>query len=145
MKRQIAGLNAADRCADQVPDGIFLVRVQKAAFRRQTQKPYYTVNMLILEPRRFADQVISSRLYCTPRTLWKLNWFLRDFGYDAELLAKNEIDDKALIDLWGVVKVSEVTVHGVSILNFDGFAPAGRWEELSVFTDSDQPGSEVSS
>src|SRR6202011_5290927 len=49
------------------------------------------------------------------------------------------------IDLWGVVKVSEVTVHGVSLLNFDGFAPAGRWEELSVFTDSDQRGSEVSS
>ena len=50
-----------------------------------------------------------------------------------------------LIDLWGVVKVSEVTIHGISILNFDGFAPAERWEELSVFTDSDQRGSEVSS
>ena len=30
MKRQITGLHAADRCAaDQVPDGIFLVRVQR--------------------------------------------------------------------------------------------------------------------
>jgi hypothetical protein len=29
MKRQISGLHAADRCAaDQIPDGIFLVRVQ---------------------------------------------------------------------------------------------------------------------
>jgi hypothetical protein len=29
MKRQITGLNAADRCAaDQIPDGVFLVRVQ---------------------------------------------------------------------------------------------------------------------
>ena len=46
--------------------------------------------------------------------MWKLSWFLRDFGYDAELLGKNEIDDKALIDLWGLVKVSEVTVHGIS-------------------------------
>ena len=55
MKRQITGLNAADRCAaDQVPDGIFLVRVQKAVFRRQAQKPYYTMSMVILEPRRFA-------------------------------------------------------------------------------------------
>jgi len=69
--------------------------------------------------------------------MWKLSWFLRDFGYDAELLGKNEIDDKALIDLWGVVKVSEVTVHGVSV-------PA-RWVELSVFTESDHSGSEVSS
>ena len=49
----------------------------------------------------------------------------------AELLGKSEIDEKALVDLWGVVKVSEVTIHGVSILNFDGFAPADRWEELS--------------
>ena len=63
-----------------------------------------------------------------------------------ELLGKNEIDDKALIDLWGVVKVSEVTVHGISVLNFDGFAPAARWEEaLQSSPKSDPRGSEVSS
>ena len=44
--------------------------------------------------------------------MWKLRWFLRDFGYDADLLGKNEIDDKALFELWGVVKISEVTIHG---------------------------------
>jgi len=87
MKRQITGLHAADRCAaDQVPDGIYLVRVQKVRFYRQDQKPYYTVSMTILEPHRFAERVISSRVYCNPKALWKLNWFLRDFGYDAELL-----------------------------------------------------------
>jgi hypothetical protein len=75
--------------------------------------------------------------------MWKLRWFLRDFGYDADLLGKNKIDDKALIDLWGVVTVSEVTIHGISVLNFDGFAPAARWEELSVFTDI-EPGGSVS-
>ena len=33
MKRQITGLHAADRCAvDQIPDGVFLVRVQRAQF-----------------------------------------------------------------------------------------------------------------
>src|SRR5205807_6701694 len=63
--------------------------------------------------------LLTGRLYCTPRAMWKLSWFLRDFGYDRELLVKNEIDDKALVDLWGVVKVSEVTVHGISVLNFD--------------------------
>jgi hypothetical protein len=77
--------------------------------------------------------------------MWKLSWFLRDFGYDPELLGKNEIDDKALVDLWGVVKVSEVTVHGISVLNFDGFAPAARWEGLSIFTGIDHRGSGVSS
>ena len=51
MKRQITGLHAADRCAaDQIPDGVFLVRVQRAKFQRQAQKPYYTLDLVILEP-----------------------------------------------------------------------------------------------
>ena len=55
MRRQITGLHAADRCAaDQVPDGIFLVRVQRVYFRRQAQKPYYTLTLDILEPSRFS-------------------------------------------------------------------------------------------
>jgi hypothetical protein len=42
----ITGLHAADRCAaDQMPDGIFLVRVASAYFRRQAQKPYYTIGL----------------------------------------------------------------------------------------------------
>jgi hypothetical protein len=77
--------------------------------------------------------------------MWKLSWFLREFGYDAELLGRNEIDEKALVDLWGVVKVSGVTVHGLSVLNFDGFAPAVRWEELSGFADRDPSTAQVSS
>ena len=87
----------------------------------------------------------TRRIYCTPRAMWKLSWFLRDFDYDAELLAKNEIDGKALIDLWGVAKVSAVTINGASVLNFDGFAPAAKWEELSVFANADPRGSEVAS
>ena len=58
MKRQITGLHAADRCAaDQIPDGIFLVQVQRAKFQRQAQKPYYTLALAILEPSRFAGHV----------------------------------------------------------------------------------------
>jgi hypothetical protein len=132
MKRQITGLHAADRsAADQVPDGVYLVQVQKAFFRRQTQKPYYTVNLVILEPHRFADQVISSRIYCNPKALWKLNWFLRDFDYDAELLSRDEIDEDQLVGLPGVVKISHILFNGTSLIRFDGFAPAVRWEELS--------------
>ena len=45
MKRQITGLRAADRsAADQIPDGVFLVRVQRVQFQRQAQKPYYTLD-----------------------------------------------------------------------------------------------------
>src|ERR1700751_5758972 len=132
MKRQIMGLHAADRCAaDQVPDGVFLVRVQAVTFRRQAQKPYYTLRLVILEPRRFAQQIVSSRLYCNPKALWKLNWFLRDFGYDTELLDRDEVDETQLVGLKGVVKISHIVFHNASLLRLDGFAPAGPWEELS--------------
>jgi hypothetical protein len=146
MRRYFESLRPADLSAiHSVPDGIFLVRVDRAQYRWHKQKPYYDIRFAVLKPRHLTGCFMTGRLYCTPRAMWKLSWFLRDFGYDSELLGKNEIDDKALIDLWGVVKVSEVTVHGISVLNFDGFAPAARWDELSVFTDRDPRGSEVSS
>ena len=52
--------------------------------------------------------VLSSRLYCTPKTLWKLNWFLRDFGYDTELLGRDEVDETQLVGLKGVAKISHI-------------------------------------
>jgi hypothetical protein len=132
MRRQIAGLHAADRAAaDQIPDGLFLVRVHRVQFHRYAHKPYYTLALLIIEPSRFQGHVISSRLYCNPKALWKLNWFLRDFGYDAELLDRDEVDEPQLLGLTGVVKLSHIVLNGTSLLRFDGFAPAGRWEELS--------------
>jgi hypothetical protein len=132
MKRQITGLHAADHCAaDQIPDGVLLVRVQRVQFRRQTQKPYYTLALAILEPSRFSGHILSSRLYCNPKALWKLNWFLRDFGYDTELLGHDEVDETQLVGLTGVVKISHIVFNGTSPLRLDGFAPAGRWEELS--------------
>ena len=132
MKRQITGLHAADHCAaDHVPDGIYLARVQKVRFYRQVQKPYYTLSMAIVEPHRFADRVISSRVYCNPKALWKLNWFLRDFGYDDDLLSRDEVDERQLVGLAGVVKISHIVFNGTSLLRFDGFASASRWEELS--------------
>ncbi len=41
--------------------------------------------------------------------------------------------------------ISEVTLHGISVLNFDGSASAARWEELSIFAGIDHRGSGVSS
>jgi hypothetical protein len=63
--------------------------------------------------------------------LWKLNWFLRDFGYDTELIDRDEVDESQLIGLSGIVKLSHVSISGTSLLRFDGFAPTSRWAELS--------------
>ena len=146
MRRYFESLRPADVSAiHSVQDGLFLVRVARAQYRWHKQKPYYEIRFAVLKPKHLTGCLMTGRLYCTPRAMWKLSWFLRDFGYDPELLGKNAIDDQALVDLWGVVKVSEVTVHGISVLNFDGFAPAARWEELSIFADNGHRRSEVSS
>jgi hypothetical protein len=145
MRRIFESLRPADRSAiNSVPDGLFLVRVDRVQYRWHAQKPYYSVRFAVLEPKHLAGCLITGRLYCTARAMWKLTWFLRDFGYDTELMNKDEIDDKALVGLNGIVKISHAIVHGLSLLNLDGFAPAPRWEELSPANISDPlSGSEV--
>ena len=144
MRRYFESLRPADLSAiNSAPDGLFLVRVDQAKYRWQAWKPYYQIRFIVLDPKHLAGCVITGRLYCTPRAMWKLSWFLREFGYDSELLGKNEIDDQALVGLQGVVKISHAVVHGLSVLNLDGFACAARWSELSLTSESDLPGSEV--
>jgi hypothetical protein len=130
MKRRFAGLQETDS-ANTMQDGIFLVRVQKVEYRWHAQKPFYILRLCVIEPKELSDKMISGRLYCTAKALWKLGWFLRDFLYDPDLLGREEIDDKAVLGLRGVVKVSHTTLNGRSWLNLDGFAPASQWEELS--------------
>ena len=85
---------------------------------------------MILEPQAVASRSFSGRLYCTDRALWKLNWFLRDFGYDAELLNRDQVDEKSLLNLQGVIRISHTTLNGRSYQNLDAFAPAAEWEAL---------------
>ncbi len=132
MKRHIPGLHQQAQLNDENLEGIFLVRVERAFYRYHPQKPFFALRFVILEPEEFAGKTISGRLYCTTKALWKLNWFLREFGYDGELLERDEVDEKALLGLRGVVKASHTTVNGRSFLNLDGFASAGKWRELSV-------------
>jgi hypothetical protein len=111
---------------------MFLVRVEEARQRWQGRKPFYVLRLSILEPKSLAGYSAVGRLYCTPKAMWKLGWFLRDFLYDPERLSQDEIDERALRGLIGVVKISHTMVNGIALVNFDGFAPASQWEELST-------------
>ena len=95
--------------------------------RRVSPHSLYTISENAL-----AAQSIVGRLYCTQKAMWKLGWFLRDFLYDPELLAHEQVDEKALPGLRGVVKISHTVINGISLINLDGFAPASQWEELSA-------------
>jgi len=130
MIRKLPGLNSQLVTPALELNGFFLVRVEGASYRYHPQKPFLTVRFRILEPETYRDRAFSGRIYCSERALWRLGWFLRDFGYDSELLLREQIDEKALIHLRGVVRTSATRFRGASYQNLEGFAPAGEWEAL---------------
>ena len=89
MKRHFPGLHTEPNRVDDSLEGIFLVQVDRAYYRWHLQKPFFVLSFTILEPKELASRKISGRLYCTQKSLWKLNWFLRDFGYDPDLLGRD--------------------------------------------------------
>jgi hypothetical protein len=137
MKRHVPGLHSRQQNRESLLEGPFLVRVDGASYRWHPQKSFVSVRFVVLEPVPFAGRSVTGRLYCTERALWKLNWFLRDFGYDSELLNQDQIDEKALLNLSGVVRTSHVTLNGRSFQNLEAFAPAGEWKELGYAANRD--------
>ena len=144
MRRRFPGLHRTVE-SDSVQDGVYLVRVEQRQYRWDSHKPSYTVRFEVLEPKLFAGRSIQARIYSTPKALWKVNWFLRDFGYDSELLGRDELDEKALVGLTGVVQVSHVVVHGTSLLNLEAFAPAAQWNDSPMRLSTSSHDSEVAS
>jgi len=134
MRRHIPGLCSLQTEPENNLDGLFLVRVNGAVYRWHRHKSYFELRFVIVEPTFSASRSFSGRLYCTDRALWKLNWFLRDFGYDTELLSRDQIDERSLVNLLGVVRTSHDTVNGRSYQNLEAFAPEAEWEEHSCDT-----------
>jgi hypothetical protein len=134
MKRRVQGLRELGRCDGGIPDGVYLVQVRAVRYERNRAKPFYRIEFSILEPAPLTGKIISGRLNCTPKALWKLGWFLRDFGYDPDQLDRDELDEKAVLGLLGVVKISHAVVSGRTLLNLDAFAPAAAWDGIGRFS-----------
>ena len=130
MRRQVPGLHLNDFGVENKLEGLFLVRVERARYRWHPQKPFVELQFIVAEPKAFEGRSFSGRLYCTERALWKLNWFLRDFGYDAQLLKDDQVDERALRNLRGVIRTSCTTLNGRSYQNLEAFAPEADWELL---------------
>jgi hypothetical protein len=127
VKRAISGLASAALRADAVGEGFYLVRIVQGWWKAGSGKPFLLVELEVLEPIPSAGRKIRTRIYATPASLWKLNWFLQDFAYDRRLLLAEELDERALQGLSGVIKVSHHNVSGRVLVNLDGFAPALNW------------------
>ncbi len=139
MKRHFPGLHLESKNGNGLLEGSFLVRVDRAFYRWHPQKPFFALRFSVLEPPEQLGQFISGRLYCTPKALWKLNWFLRDFGYDHDLFTRDEVEEKALLGLRGVLRTSRTVRGGRAFQNLEAFAPAGEWEEFAVPTIPNEP------
>jgi hypothetical protein len=137
MRRFLPVLHSGHPASSTNLDGVFLVRVERASYQWHTHKPFLAVRFSILEPASFEAISFGGRLYCTERALWKLTWFLRDFGYDTELLSRDQVDEKALVNLRGVVRTTFTQLNGNAYQNLVSFAPVSEWEALSGTT-SDQ-------
>ena len=132
MKRRFQGLASTMQAEAEIADGVFLVRVAQVRYAKERQKPFYALRFSVLEPTPWVGRAFSARLYCTAKALWKFSWFLRDFGYDTELFGRDEIDDKALVGLRGVVKLSNSIVNGRHATNLEAFATAGAWVSIDL-------------
>jgi hypothetical protein len=142
MTRHIPGLHRENGNGSGELEGVFLVRVDRALYRWHPTRPFYLLRFAVLQPKEHLGHSITGRIYCTPKALWRLSWFLRDFGYNTDLLGRDELDEKALLSLQGIIRVSHTVLNGHSFLNFDGFAPAADWEEFAPAT-SQETGHDV--
>ncbi len=131
MKRKIQGLARVSQQLPDVPDGVYLVQIEAVRFESERTRPSYRLKFSVMAPPKSSGQSITGRIWSTPKALWKLSWFLRDFGYDPELLGRDEIEERSLVGLQGVVKISHVIVNGRPLVNLDAFAPAGAWVSIS--------------
>ena len=77
----------------------------------------------VLEPKEHQGHSLNGRLYCTPKAPWRLSWFLRDFRCDPDLMGRDEVDEKALLGLRGIVRISRTILNGRCFF-LDGLRPA---------------------
>jgi len=101
-----------------------------ASYRCHPQKPFLAIRFLVPQPESRSGENFSARIYCSQRALWRLSWFLRDFGYDQELLAREQVDERALVNLQGIVRTSATRFRGGSYQTLQSFAPASEWENV---------------
>jgi hypothetical protein len=131
MTRRVPGLEQTLFDEYDLPDGFYLVRVQRIFYRYNLRHPYFWLRLTVLEPKPFAGRPVEGRLFCTKKALWKLSWFLRDFGYDPERISAGEVDERAVVALKGIVHISHFCENGRRKVNLAGFACEAQWEELS--------------
>lgn len=138
MRSRIQGLNQPNE-RKPLLEGPYLARVVRFEPAGHAAKPCRSATFLVLDPGPYSGRYVRTRLYCHDRALWKLRWFLRDFGYDQELMADEELDDRQVVGLEGVIRLAFWGTNGQRHLDVQGFAPKEEWVELSERLGGERP------
>jgi hypothetical protein len=128
MKRKIPGLSQPPEAAGRSAN-VYLVQVVKAVYKA-TRIPELILTFNIIEPSDQLGRKVVSRVDCRAKSFWKLCWFLKDFGYDSALLYDDEIDEKAIVGLKGVIAISNRVKGPQQRCKLHSFAPAHLWQEM---------------
>lgn len=142
MRTKIQGLSQVSERKPLI-EGLYRARVVRFEPAGHAAKPCRTATFLILEPAPCSGRYVRTRLYCHERALWKLRWFLSDFGYDPGLMAAEELDDRRVVGLEGVIRLSFWGSDSHRRLDVQGFASLDRWAELSQNQAPCTPAAEV--
>lgn len=138
MRTKIQGLNQTNE-RKALLEGPYLARVVRFEPAGHAAKPCRSATFLVLDPGPYSGRYVRTRLYCHERALWKLRWFLRDFGYDHNLMAAEELDDRQVVGLEGVIRLAFWGTNGQRHLDVQGFAPKEEWTELSERLGGERP------
>jgi hypothetical protein len=130
MRTRIQGLSQPNE-RKLLVEGLYRARVVRFEPAGHAAKPCRRATFLILEPAAYCGLHVRTRLYWHDRALWKLRWFLSDFGYDTELMAAEELDDRRVVGLEGVIRLAYWGSDAHRRLDVEGFAPTERWPERS--------------
>ena len=136
MNRRTNLTEAIQSAMDDLPDGFYLVRVERVEYRFSRNAADLCFS--VLEPAEYAGRSIAGRLAMLEgKDPWKLGWFLQEFKYDRTQSEGNP--EKALVGLEGVVKIRNTRMRGMARIRLEAFAPASQWEKYSGVSESDKP------
>ena len=130
MKRRLEGINGTFHALPPGVNTLHLVRIESANYSAKFRKPVLDLSLSIVEPASVSKMTITTRISCAPKNLWKLHSLLVEFGYDAELLGREELDTCRLQGLVGVVRIHGKASRQDARVTIDIVAHQSEWPAL---------------
>lgn len=129
MRYQLNGLSTGRFLSDQtLTRTVLLVTIRSCQRVSRKRKSFLRVGMGIEQPESWRGTDVLTLFELEANMLRRLHCFLRDFGYDSQLLAEETIAESELVGLRGVIKLGKPDRRAPGAFFLDAFASATTWE-----------------